>query len=150
VISFENKIPTNVTNAMLEETQRALTMTFPDDYKRFLLQFNGGRPIPNFLPIPDLDTKVAIDSFFGIARPYLDLKEWNLELRYSLDMPEKFLAIAFDVTGNKLIMDTEAPKESSVYYWDSARQFELSSDDKNAFLVADSFSTLLMRFEKTL
>jgi hypothetical protein len=65
-------------------------------------------------------------------------------------MPENFIPIAFDPGGNSLIMDSGNVEGAAVYYWDSARHFALSTEEENAFLVADSFTDLLALFEPAL
>jgi hypothetical protein len=150
MVSFNDSNKPEITEAEIQRTQHELRLIFPVDYRRFLLDFNGGKPVPNFLLIPDLNEKVIIDSFYGIGRPYSDLSKSTAELRYSLDMPEKFIPIAFDPGGNSLIMESGNVEGAEVYYWDSARHFALSTDEENAFLVAHSFADLLTKFEATM
>jgi len=150
MVTFQDSHSPRITEADLRSTEHDLGIVFPKDYRRFLLAFNGGTPVPNFLLIPDLKEKVMIESFYGIGRPDSDVKEWTLELRHSLDMPDDFIPIAFDPGGNNLIMKSGSCEAAAVYYWDSARHFALSSDEENAFPVAASFDDLLTRFEATL
>lgn len=150
VTTFDDPTVFKVTDAMIMEAQRALNFIFPDDYKSFLRIFNGEKPNPNILLIPDVNEKVIVESFFGIGRKYFDLEKHNVELRHSLDMQKQFLAIACDVTNNSLIMEIEASRNPSIYYWDSARQFDSSTDAENAYLIADSFTDLLTKFKATL
>ncbi|NJN38873.1 MAG: hypothetical protein HC790_09285 [Acaryochloridaceae cyanobacterium CSU_3_4] len=56
------------------------------------------------------------------------------------DLKDDFLPIGFDPGDNALLMNKSNGK---IYYWDSARFFPTSSDEENAFWVADSFSDLL-------
>jgi cell wall assembly regulator SMI1 len=146
MVSFEDSNKPKLTEANLRRTENDLGFLFPSDYRRFLLEFNGGKPTPNMLVIPGNDEEVAIESFLGIGRRDLDLNIWTPELRHSLDMPKEYIPIAFDPGGNNLIMTSAQCGDSEIYYWDSGRHFDFSTDEENAFFIADSFAELLTKF----
>jgi hypothetical protein len=114
--------------------------TLPDDYRSFLILHNGGQPECQTLNIPDCKSDVIVDTFFGIGKPHADIQFWLNEL--DDDLKDAFLAIGFDLGANAFLMDKS---DGSIYYWDSARHFSCSSDEENAFWVADSFSDLIQK-----
>ena len=126
----------------LIKLEQEIGCTLPQDYRNFLIHHNGGEPEYQVLTIPDCHDETLVDRFLGIGRPHDDIQEWREEL--SDDLGDAFLAIGLDAGGNTLFMDMSDWK---VYYWDSARYFECSSDDENAFWVADSFSDLLEKLK---
>jgi len=149
MVSFANSNTPEIKEADVQRSEGDLGLIFPLDYRRFLLNFNGGNPVPNYLLIPDLNEKVVVECFLGIGRPHFDLIKWTAEVRHSLDLPDEFIPIAFDPGGNNLIMKSADYGSPEIYYWDSGRHFNLSTDDENAFFVADSFTELLTKFDAT-
>ena len=113
-------------------------ITLPDDYRSFLMEHNGGKPSPAVVTIPDCSQESIIDHFLGLGRDGEDLEDWVCELQD--EMPSGFLPIGFDPGGNAILLDVN---DGVIYYWDSARFFDASSDDENTYWVANSFSDLL-------
>jgi cell wall assembly regulator SMI1 len=125
--------------SVITEFEQEIGFTLPPDYRDFLVQHNGGQPENKFLEVSDCNSDVMISCFLGIKKPLADdILFWIEEL--SDDLKDFFLPIAVDAGGNFLLMDKSNGK---IYYWDSARFFPDSSDEENAFWVANSFSHLL-------
>lgn len=135
---MDNKPP--LTSGALTELEQKIDYRLPEDYRSFLVSHNGGQPENQLLRVPDCHADVLIDHFLGIGRPYADIQWWLNELKD--DLKDDFLPIGFDPGDNALLMDKSNGK---IYYWDSARFFPTSTDEENAFWVADSFSELLIR-----
>ena len=126
----------------LIKLEQKIGCTLPQDYRNFLIHHNGGEPEYQVLTIPDCHDETLVDRFLGIGRTHDDIQEWRDEL--SDDLGDAFLAIGLDSGGNALLMDL---LDRTIYYWDSARYLNCSSDDENAFWIADSFSDLLERLK---
>lgn len=137
-MKFKNDNKPPILINMIEVLEQKIGFNLPLDYRNFLSNHNGGQPEHQFLTIPVCHGEALIDYFLGIGRPHADIQEWLEEL--SDDLGVGFLPIALDPGGNILIMDKS---DGKIYYWDSARHFPRSSDEENAFWVADSFSDLL-------
>ncbi len=122
----------------LEVFERQTGIRLPDDYRQFLLDYNGGKPVPDEFDIPDCQNSAMIDSFFGLGREGEDLEDWVNELE---DIRGQYLPIALDPGGNVIMIEHST---GEVYYWDAARIFDCSSDEENAYSIAASFNDLLV------
>lgn len=123
----------------LSDLESSLDVVLPKDYRRFLLQHNGGVPQPRRFVIPGCDGEALVDVFLGI-RTSNDIADWVEEL--DDDLPAGFLPIGFDPGGNALLLDT-TDGAGKVYYWDSGRHFATSSDLENTYPIASSFTDFL-------
>jgi hypothetical protein len=127
----------------LEATERWLGVTFPDDYKQFLLTHNGGRPDPNCFSVKDRGDSL-VEMLYGIqdSRTHNDLVrelEWATELE---PLPNGFIAIGHDPGGGSLLLSTTGSDRGEVYFW--ARSWLwVQEDGYNTFPVANSFQAFL-------
>jgi hypothetical protein len=115
----------------------------PEAYRNFLLNNNGGEPVPAAFPIIDMPHNPTgeIRAFFGLgAKIESEDLEWYLK---HLTIPQipKILPIAYTPMGDYLCLDTSRPK-SAVIYWD--RKMCWGDGNKIVFyLVAKSFEEFL-------
>lgn len=102
-------------------------VSLPDDYKRFLLRWNGGRPSQTGFEIPHWPGEAsAMHFFWGIRENKShDLNYWYVEF---LDrLPKGFISIGSDQGGNMLCLGTSGAYAGEVWYWDSSDRFELEN-----------------------
>jgi hypothetical protein len=118
--------------------------TLPDSYKEFLLTWNGGEPSANVFTIADCDQSAILDLFYGIAdsRQPGDL-ETERANRLD-DLPDWLLPIGHDPGGNCILLATSGENRGRVYYWDSRRFFECSTEEQNTYLLANTFGEFLV------
>jgi cell wall assembly regulator SMI1 len=135
----------------IEKTEKELQFQFPNDYKAFLLELNGGRrPLKNILRYEGVDgiiSETAIDSFFGVDC----VENYSLKNMYTFytsasRIPPSALPIASDIAGNLLCMDFKGNHSGRIYFWDHELECDLNGYD-NLSLVANSFSTLLTQIK---
>ncbi len=131
-----NNPPSDSNKINIFEQEHGISL--PADYRAFLRLHNGGKPLPDVVTIPDCSQKAIIDHFLGLGRESEDLEDWMNELRE--DMPQGFIPIGFDPGGNAILLDLS---DGVIYYWDSARFFDASTDDENTYWVANSFEDLI-------
>ena len=111
-----------------------LGFKLPQDYKEFLLSYNGGEVKNSICHVTDLNEDILLDIFYGLSEQrVLDLKFWYNEHKY--DLPENSLIIACDPGGNKFLLIN-----NEIYYWDHIQFFESSDDKENTYFVADTFT----------
>lgn len=130
--------------------QRAISMAesqvgyeFPEDYREFLLRYNGGLAEEGVFDIPGRGQSSVI--FFGV-----DTKESYSDLvlnfnDYKFRLPEKSIPIGFDPGGN-LICLVHIGGEWKVYFWDH----EKDNDPPvvaNMLLLNESFSKFVDSLE---
>ena len=133
----------------IAKAERGLGRSIPLDYRKFLLQYNGGRPDPSDFAMAGVrkgSTQIgAVKRFLGIDTP-----EDTLNLDYVLEMfgdrmPSRFFPIARDPGGNLIGISTKGADVGKVYFWDHERESDdgETPNDKNLYLVADSFDKFL-------
>jgi len=121
----------------------------PDDYRAFLLQYNGGRPAQRgfqFTRRPDTHVRAAIHWFLSLH----DGEASNLEqTAYTLRerIPPDTLAIANDPSGGYVLLGLHGESRGKVYFWDPERAVAGRPDGSNIDLVADSLDSFLSRLE---
>jgi hypothetical protein len=108
------------TEDQLTELERRINVIFPDDYRRFILEFNGGYfHEPVITPAGDGCPEDALTYLSGIgaSHEYAELgTPWQICLFDSNDTP-KIVPIGYTVMGGYIILDT-APGEGrgEIYY----------------------------------
>ena len=105
---------------VLNQLEARIGSALPDDYRRFMSEFNGGRPEPSGFVFPTEDGKSdsAVRYFLTLddreerytIRDFLD--------RYSDRIPQKLLPIPCDSFGNLVLLDAGAKSAGAVCFWD--------------------------------
>jgi cell wall assembly regulator SMI1 len=119
----------------------------PEDYRRFILAHNGGRPVPDYFPIqgnPYFGDHASVHELHCIASgEYLDLRRQVQVFRDRV--PPELLPIAHDPGGNLLCLGVSGLEYGKVYYWDHEQQVAEGEtpDYENVYLVADTFADFL-------
>jgi len=134
------KTNTGVSTEAIDLFQGELGFELPSGYRKFLLQYNGGK----FDAIFTCDVgEVMVDYMFGIGlQPNLDLRYWLKE--FESDIIENSLIIGADPGSGffLLIVDFE---DAGVYYYDQSYRFSTSNDDENTYLIDRDVSAFLSR-----
>lgn len=119
---------------------------FPESYRRFLLSFNGGRPVPAYFTVIEGGEIVwmRIHFFFGIddSVEACDLL-WNYR-SFKDRLPRKVISIANDETGNLFCLDLRPEGNGRVLFWDHELERAGSVRALNV-VVASSFDEWLRR-----
>ena len=126
-------------------------VVLPEDYKRFLLQENGGRntayKYKNLVRISQISEEINIDVMFGVETNIknADIEQWTSEYRDDL-FPNSI--IIWDTIQHGFIVFWLSNEENrGIYYYDDTYEFESSTDDVNAYFLANSFSEFLSMVE---
>jgi SMI1-KNR4 cell-wall len=132
--------------ALTEEDVRSLEheigFSLPEDYRRFLLRYNGGIPRPGAFRIRGMPGNPygVIQVFFGIDRDIdsSNLK-WNYEV-FSQDGPADLLPVACTPSGDVICLTSSGQGAGSVVLWDyyNAPRDPLSRE--GMYQLADSFN----------
>jgi hypothetical protein len=124
----------------IKELEQQIGFALPADYRQFLLDNNGGEVTNQTFFVRHLDQEVLMDVFYGITSRYsrsLTLIFWLK--KYKGEIGESELVIGRDPGGHKLLYVT-AGTDKGVYYWDTNHFFAQSSEQGNAYFVADDFT----------
>jgi hypothetical protein len=134
-VEIENPGP-RLTPQHLTDVEAELGTKLPDDYRAFLLKYNGGRPVPDTVDVENAPgTPTDVQTLFGIGRQIESSGlVWNKQVLADR-LPEDCLPIACDSGGNLFCL----AEGGRVVYID------LDSPEPGKYLVADSFDAFLQK-----
>lgn len=128
-----------ISNEMIIKIENELNITFPADFKKFILEHSGARPIPH-----TFDFKGRVEAVINNVFHFDLSKEYNVLEEYGF-VKDRFIndvyPFARDPFGNLICFDFRKDKENpSVVFWDH----EIPSDDpKNYQFIANSFTEFI-------
>jgi SMI1 / KNR4 family protein len=126
-------------------------VVLPEDYKRFLLQENGGRNTAyrykNLVRISQISEEINIDVMFGVETNMknADIEQWTSE--YRDDLFPNSIIIGDTIQHGFIVFWLSNDENRGIYYYDDTYEFESSTDDVNAYFLANSFSEFLSMVE---
>jgi hypothetical protein len=111
----------------LAELERRIDIVLPDDYRRFILEFNGGYfREPRITPVGDGCPQDALTYMSGIgaSHEYAELGRPSWMMLFEDNMPPKILPIGYTAMGGLIILDT-APGDGrgEIYYKQAFGEF---------------------------
>jgi cell wall assembly regulator SMI1 len=126
-----------VDDARIRAFEARLGATLPDEYRAFLLAYNGGQPTPSEFRLagrtgPYTDSQVH--WFYSLHEgPYSNLEKTRALLGGRL--PDDLLAIAGDPGGNKICIGLAGDARGRIMFFDhETDRVELVADSLDAFL----------------
>ncbi len=125
------------------EFEEYLGFELPQDYRKFLKEYNGGIPDynKNCFYIKDLKEETMLDVLNGLTgKRGLDLKRCHDE--YKDDLLPKMLIIGRDPGGMMIILSNDE-KDGGIYLWDHAHEYAQSTEESNSYKIADSFQEFI-------
>ena len=126
-------------------------VVLPEDYKRFLLQENGGRntayKYKNLVRISQISEEINIDVMLGVETNIknADIEQWTSE--YRDDLFPNSIMIGDTIQHGFIVFWLSNEENRGIYYYDDTYEFESSTDDVNAYFLANSFSEFLSMVE---
>ncbi|MDF7669754.1 SMI1/KNR4 family protein [Orbaceae bacterium ESL0721] len=134
-----------LSNRDIEHIENELKISFPDDYKQFLVNYNGGSVElneSNQLAIDGLSEKVTIDVLYGINTGYdnANIDFWTDKLKEDL-LPETII-IGDSIMHGFFVMICSGELKG-IYYWDDTYYFETSNDEGNTYWIASTFTEFM-------
>ncbi|MHB8901103.1 MAG: SMI1/KNR4 family protein [Thermoguttaceae bacterium] len=125
------------------DNKQKYSCRLPDDYRKFLLENNGGFPSPACVYFEENAQQTASDVLYffavGDERPWASL-QWHHDT-YSGRLPKNTLPIARDSCGNLWLLSVGSDNAGSIFFWDhgSSDTFD-ETDLGNWPCVATSFT----------
>jgi hypothetical protein len=109
----------------ISKLEEKLGMSLPDDYRGFLLRYNGGEPERNVSQTGS--PRVGVHIFYGIIKRssgehWRDLL-WHRHLLIDR-VPTNILPIAGDEGGNQICLSLRPESYGWIYYWDHELEAE--------------------------
>jgi hypothetical protein len=146
VIEQMTRIAPEISEEDLRLLEAEIPVTFPHDYRLFLLQYNGGRPEPNAYPLQGLAKNPfgVIQIFFGIdTRVESSSLLWNYRVMEGR-IPPNLFPIARDDGGDLLCLSLYGDDAGSVVFWDYyAEHYPPTYNNVYRIPGADSFSAFI-------
>ena len=131
------------------EFEKQAHITLPKDFRNFLLQYNGGQPIPSFFWIKPQEDGSSVHQFYGLhgGPAYLSLETFAGKERYGI--PESMLPIGDDRTGNYICIGISSTNFGKVFFLDHDKHpFHNPNSLEGVTELADSFSEFLCSLEE--
>jgi cell wall assembly regulator SMI1 len=129
----------SITEEDILSLEKQLKSRLPQDYRDFLLAYNGGSPNPNVFFISQEQQESNLSILFGItSKKAYDL--WTNALDAYEDMERTVMPIGEDPGGNQIYMSLHSDTYGRVYF----RDHELPAPD-SLFPIAASFTDLLQK-----
>ncbi len=116
-------------------------VVLPDDYKNFLIQYNGGCPRPNIIP----SVNSNVDWILGMVdEPYYASLFQHIDM-FHRRIPSFYFPIAYDSGGNLYLMSLYSENHGLIAFWDHEGETEGDADQyfDNMKIVATSFTEFL-------
>jgi len=126
----------------LNNCERKLGYSLPEDYREFLLQFNGGKPSPSSLRLSD-GSVTTIRAFYAVAPPSQTMSLERQIGQYRNRIPPRFIPIGEDPGGNRICICLNGKHYGQVFFWDHEMESDEVADNRNMTFVASTFSSLL-------
>ncbi|MED4651219.1 SMI1/KNR4 family protein [Bacillus pseudomycoides] len=123
----------------LEVFEREHNLKFPDLYREFLLNYNGGYVNPNVFSISSEEGESALNVFYGIGNMHNNLeKKFNF---FDEILEIGFIPIASDSGGNQICLGINESFYEKIYCWDHEQETDESME--NMYFLADNINDFL-------
>ncbi|MGG1515475.1 SMI1/KNR4 family protein [Paenibacillus oryzisoli] len=129
----------------VQEVEKRYGFILPEDYKRFLLKINGGRPKPSMM----FTTQNGIlTSYLSILFPLISRDAPSLVGNYLFfnkegKLPRHIVTIGEDPLRNLICISLEKDDCGSIYYWDFMHDDGNEPVNNFLVLISESFSSFI-------
>ena len=141
------------TELELSSIESDLGVSLPVDYRRFMLTYNGGRPVPctfdilwleNY-PLGDIWKTSEVSRFLSIYNEdKANFVKYN-KINFSGRIPKETIAIAYDPGGNLILAGITGEHAGKILFW--VKDYEVEEDRipnfDNVGFIANNFDEFL-------
>ena len=125
----------------IQKIENLFHVVLPEDYTKFLLDFNGGVILntePGEVYLKDITQFINIDVLYGIdtGKSECDIEYWTD--KYFDDLLENTIIIVDSLQHGFIVMICVG-ENAGVYYYDDSYYFEESNDEGNVYWIAENF-----------
>ncbi len=124
----------------IEEYESIVNMKLPNDYKKFLINTNGGQFIDELHTfwVEELKQDIGIDALFGFDNlRSLCLTNWYKE--YIEDLPENTIIIGNSISAGLILLIWQDDWKG-IFLWDHCLDLEQSTEEDCLYRIADEFT----------
>ena len=125
----------------IQKIENLFHVVLPEDYTKFLLDFNGGVILntePGEVYLKDIAQFINIDVLYGIdtGKSECDIEYWTD--KYFDDLLENTIIIGDSLQHGFIVMICVG-ENAGVYYYDDSYYFEESNDEGYVYWIAENF-----------
>ena len=121
----------------IEDFETRSNIELTDNYKRFLLKWNGGTPDVGVFIISEEVGLSTMNEFYSIGGTYNNIEVY-LDI-LNLRIPRCFIPIGDDPGGNIILLGISGPHYDQIYFWDHENEPDLEEPDmSNMYFLADN------------
>ena len=135
---------------VIEKFQKNRGILLPEDYKNFLLKYNGGTPKIKYstFRVKELSTNIILDCLYGlnVEKRQLDLEYINDEFGDE-DLSEAII-IGDDPGSGFIVLLNYEKLKGIIYYLDDEFNFEQSTEENNMYKISDSIKEFIDSLEE--
>ncbi|MBN2256593.1 MAG: SMI1/KNR4 family protein [Anaerolineaceae bacterium] len=128
----------------LNNFERSLNITLPNDYKDFLLKYNGGQPKPSCFWIKQNQDGSGILNFYGLhdGNKYLSISTYKGKEPYGI--PDSMIPIGEDGIGNYICISISNDCYGVIYFLDhDIHPYNDHNSLKGITKIADNFTSFI-------
>lgn len=127
---------------VLAAFEKELGVSLPDEYRQFLLEHNGGTPVPAGFRVAG-EGMSSVENLYGLndGPDYQQLQE--IGVIYRRRMPPGLLPIGDDPNGNVLCLGLAQACRGHVLFWDHERELPALDPISAMPVLASSFMSFL-------
>jgi len=136
----------------IEALEESYGLSLPEDYKQFLLKYNGGEPDKYLFKDKNLGSLV-LNVLYGIniEDSYDELH--NVIKVYKDRIPSSFIPIGDDSGGNQFVIGIKGKFKDKIYLWDHNTELEHNKFTENTlpgnmYKLADNFTEFINALEE--
>ena len=142
----------------IKKVEKELNINLPEDYKQYLVKYNGGHPIKDSFPlieIYDFDRygwgkstiyDCEINRFHAICDDYYD--NFVKSNKYKVDILDNFIIIGGSSGGDSICINVEKGKDYGKIYY-SGHDWDIGPDFASHALIANSFTDFINSLYET-
>jgi hypothetical protein len=128
-----------ISETQLREVEQRLAIVLPDDYRAFLLAYNGGRPMPGWVRYSDDESEVAdLTQFYSAS----EVETETTGLR-KYRVPNFYVPIGA-VSDEESVVLSLSKKDCGAVFWNASND---NFDRDNFIRLADSFGELFAKLD---
>jgi len=121
----------------MESFEAKNNVELTNNYKTFLLKWNGGTPDPGVFVIPEWEGTTVMNYFYSIGDTDNDFEVY-LDI-YDLRLPAGFIPVGNDGAGNAILLSISGRHYDQIYFWDHENEPDLEEPDmSNMYFLADN------------
>lgn len=129
----------------IEKIERFLKIKLPDDYKNFLVEYNGAVIEDAYIYVDDLKQKMMMGLIYGVdTKKASDILKINKEFKD--DILKNSILIGTDAGEGWILLICDG-KNDGIWYYDHSYFFEQSTDDLNTYFICNTFSEFIKLLE---